>query len=168
MGSSLTGILCAVGLFLYSYKGYDNWDRISTNLAGICTLGVAFFPMNVEKNCVLCNYCNILTREVQPWRGIVHFGSAGLLFFSLACISLFLFTKTDGRIRPTKKKKQRNIIYRVCGILILIAMVLTVGLQFDSFKRIISIDHSTFWMESIMLWAFGFSWLVKGETLLKD
>jgi hypothetical protein len=24
------------------------------------------------------------------------------------------------------------------------------------------------WLESIALWAFGFSWFVKGETLLKD
>ncbi|HEY8884050.1 MAG TPA: hypothetical protein VIO35_01960, partial [Chloroflexota bacterium] len=25
-----------------------------------------------------------------------------------------------------------------------------------------------FWLESAMLWAFGFSWLVKGETLWRD
>ena len=25
-----------------------------------------------------------------------------------------------------------------------------------------------FWLESIMLWAFGWSWFVKGETLWRD
>jgi hypothetical protein len=25
-----------------------------------------------------------------------------------------------------------------------------------------------FWLESFVLWAFGFSWLIKGETLWKD
>jgi hypothetical protein len=30
------------------------------------------------------------------------------------------------------------------------------------------IPHSIFWLEVIMLWAFGFSWLVKGETILRD
>lgn len=165
MGSSLTGILCAVGLSLYSYKGFDNWDRISTNIAGICALGVAFFPVNVKKDCESCLYCNVTTRDIQHWRGIIHFGSAGILFFTLACISLFLFTKTDGSKKPTKKKQQRNVIYRFCGVIMLIAMMLTVALQFGPFARSFPIAHSTFWMESIMLWAFGFSWLVKGETI---
>jgi hypothetical protein len=25
-----------------------------------------------------------------------------------------------------------------------------------------------FWLEALALWAFGFSWFVKGETLWKD
>ena len=25
-----------------------------------------------------------------------------------------------------------------------------------------------FWLESIALWAFGISWFIKGETLVKD
>jgi hypothetical protein len=25
-----------------------------------------------------------------------------------------------------------------------------------------------FWLESLALWAFGFSWLIKGETLWQD
>ena len=28
--------------------------------------------------------------------------------------------------------------------------------------------HYVFWFETIALWAFGISWLVKGEFLLKD
>jgi len=44
MGNVFTGILCGVALFLYSYKGFDNWDRISSNFAAVCALGVAFFP----------------------------------------------------------------------------------------------------------------------------
>jgi hypothetical protein len=28
--------------------------------------------------------------------------------------------------------------------------------------------NPTFWLESIMIWAFGFAWLVKGETLWRD
>src|SRR5476651_1255948 len=50
-GSILVGILCGVALFLYSYKGFNNWDRISSNIAAVCALGVAFFPTNVDKGC---------------------------------------------------------------------------------------------------------------------
>ncbi len=28
--------------------------------------------------------------------------------------------------------------------------------------------HPVFWLESIALWAFGISWIVKGEIILKD
>lgn len=38
------GALCAIAVFLITYIGYDELDRWITNLAGIFTLGVAFFP----------------------------------------------------------------------------------------------------------------------------
>src|ERR1700751_3359445 len=91
MGTVFTGILCAVALFMYSYKGFDHWDRLTSNLACIFALGVALFPMNVDAGCVTCNACNIITRGVQPWRDYVHFGSAAGLFIDFACMSLFLF-----------------------------------------------------------------------------
>jgi hypothetical protein len=28
--------------------------------------------------------------------------------------------------------------------------------------------NPVFWLESIALWAFGISWIVKGEVILKD
>src|SRR5262249_50789988 len=40
----LVGGLCAIGVFLFAYKGYDNWDRWITNVAGLFAIGVAFFP----------------------------------------------------------------------------------------------------------------------------
>ena len=45
----LTGVLCAVSLFLIRYRGFDNpvfWknDNIMTNAAGFMALGVAMFP----------------------------------------------------------------------------------------------------------------------------
>jgi hypothetical protein len=168
MGNVFTGTLCGVALFLFSYNGFDRWDRISSNLAAVFALGVAFFPMNVDRACKACTLGNIISRDVQPWRDYVHFTSASLLFFTLACMSLFLFTKTQPGKRPTHKKQQRNIIYRVCGIVMLAAMVLAFGYQKGWITKVLPLPHSTFFMETVMLWSFGFSWLVKGETLLKD
>jgi hypothetical protein len=37
----------------------------------------------------------------------------------------------------------------------------TIKTQLDKFKPV-------FWMETLALWAFGISWLVKGQLLLKD
>jgi len=168
MGNVFTGILCGVALFLYSYKGFNNWDRISSSLACVFALGVAFFPMNVDCSCVECTHCNILSRDVQPWRTFVHYGSAALLFGTLACMSYFLFTKTDETKTPTHRKLQRNVIYRTCGIIMAVAMLATGSLMVPAINAACPISHPIYWMETIMLFAFGFSWLVKGETLLKD
>jgi hypothetical protein len=44
MWNVLVGALCVIGVFLMAYAGYDELDRWITNLAGLFTLGVAFFP----------------------------------------------------------------------------------------------------------------------------
>lgn len=40
----LVGALCAIGVFLVAYMGYDLLDRCITVIAGVCAIGVAFFP----------------------------------------------------------------------------------------------------------------------------
>lgn len=59
-------------------------------------------------------------------------------------------------------KRVRNIIYRVCGIGMLAALVLMV-LPIQFFAK-------TFIVEAIALTFFGISWLVKGQVfgLFKD
>ncbi len=58
----LVGSLCAIGVFLVSYKGYDNpnpnpvlerlpfkgTDDLVSTLAGVCAVGVAIFPTQEE------------------------------------------------------------------------------------------------------------------------
>jgi hypothetical protein len=168
MGNLFTGVLCAIALFMYSYKGFDKWDRITSAMCCVFALGVAFFPMNVDRCCFECTHCNIISRAVQPWRDYVHFGSAASLFITFACMSLFLFTKTDKSKKPTRKKLVRNRVYRVCGIIMFIAMLAVVSLQFKSIRQHFPISHPIYWMETVMLEAFGISWLVKGQTLWKD
>jgi hypothetical protein len=161
MGNVFTGILCAVALFLYSYKGKYEVDNYASSLAAIFALGVAFFPMNVEKS----GRCDIFTLPVHPWRDTVHFGSAAGLFLTLAVMSFFLFTRPETGKKMTHRKKQRNFIYRTCGIIMFLCCLLTL-----LFKKGVlpTFAHATFVLETIMLWAFGFSWLTKGETVLKD
>src|SRR3984957_13999613 len=38
------GTLCAIGVFLISYYGYDLGDRLITDFAGLGTILAAFFP----------------------------------------------------------------------------------------------------------------------------
>lgn len=92
--------------------------------------------------------------------GWVHGTLAALL--TLAYFSLFLFTMTDSRKGPpTAQKLKRNVVYRVCGYTIL-------SVSYKPIAEKIPSLHPVFWLDSLAVEAFGVSWLVKGETILKD
>lgn len=152
----LVGSLCAIGVFLFAYRGYDVWDDILTDSAGIFAIGVALFP----------------TAPVNPSSrardiGYVHLACAGLLFAVLAVIALWQFTKTVPGTERTARKKKRDLVYRTCGIVIAVCLVLVpiesllIGAPIQRFRPL-------FWLEAVAVVAFGVAWLVKGEAILKD
>ena len=141
-----------------SYKGYDRKDDLAGDLACIFALGVAFFPT---------------TPQVDPSQqarivGSLHLFFAASFFLTLAFFSLVLFTKTDPTKTPTRRKVQRNIVYRVCGYTILASIALIVLLAVFPHSASIKKFDSVFWLESLAVVAFGVSWLTKGEMILKD
>ena len=68
----------------------------------------------------------------------------------------------------SKNKVRRNIIYVVCGIIIIISMLFLVILHLKYSQERLDTNIYVFVLEAIMLEAFGISWLIKGETILKD
>lgn len=87
--------------------------------------------------------------------GIIHNISAIGFFGLLAYNSLFLFTLSSGNM--TEKKKKRNIIYRVCGIGMTVALAAIVPVS------ILNIWGGIWFIEAIALAFFGISWLTKSE-----
>ena len=67
----------------------------------------------------------------------------------------------------TPEKKRRNVVYRASGIAIAVCLVLIATLNFVPSGPIDELKP-VFWLETVASVAFGLSWLVKGETLLKD
>lgn len=154
MRNVLVGALCAVGLFMFFYRGYDKYDNLAGNIAGFCAIGVAWFP--TTEGCS------------SNWVGVFHYVFAAIFFVILAIFSLFLFIKTDKEKHQILKRKEiRNMIYRFCGIIIVICI-----LAITVFINIVHTDCSRvtfiFWAETIALIAFGFSWLTKGGMIFKD
>lgn len=150
MRDVLVGGLCAVALFLFFYAGHNRWDNYITDLAALFALIVAWFPAS------------------EPGVGgvvnAIHFVAAALFFITLAYFSLFLFTKKEKN--PTPEKLQRNVVYIVCGIVMIVSMLLML-------VYFIITGHSgtsavIFWAETIALIAFGVSWLTKGGSLYPD
>jgi len=166
MGSYLTGTLCAVGLFLFAYKGYPGEnDSKLCNFAGVCAFGVAFIPMQLNVGDVPCPECIVFYTKGDHWWRLFHFASAALLFATMAYMSYFKFTLSHkDKISKGEKKYTRNQLYRVCGVIIFVCiLIMLVYSVVQHFKPNLKLNTLTFYLESLMLIAFGTAWLVKGE-----
>jgi len=152
MGRVFVGALCAVGLFMFFYSGFNKWDDWAGNIAGFFAICVAWFP----------------TTEFGPSTaiGIFHFVSAALFFLTLAAFSIFLFTKTKKGETPTPQKLKRNKIYRICGYVMIACLIAIV--VYVNFIEGENGSSFVFWAETLALIAFGVSWLTKGEALYAD
>jgi hypothetical protein len=153
MRNELEGILFGIGMFLLCYDGYDRQDSIISKLAGFFGLCIALFPTSP-------------TSEKGDVISVIHYVTAGIFFALLAYTSVFLFTKTTDY--PTPQKVRRNRIYRICGIVMAVAVT---GIPFDGINSIwdkIGFLHPTLILELLALTSFGISWLTKGEFWLKD
>lgn len=159
------GILCAVSFFLITYSGYSRLDNILTNIAAIFCLGVTLFPTGFKSDIACLKLGNQL---IKVDLHVLHFVCAVGFFTILACMSIWIFTRSNPAIKEmSPEKKIRNRIYVFCGVIMLLSEVM-IGLHNLSSIRFLSYPEVTFWLETVMLIAFGFSWLTKGEVIVAD
>jgi hypothetical protein len=166
MRDVFVGYMCALSIFLLSYKGYDLTDRIVSALAGTFGLILALMPTTFKTPLIPCDIqCDV---NHPDWIGITHLVSAGLFLISLACFSLFLFTK--GETNPTPEKLIRNKIYR-CAAYIMFTCISILILYFAlpaATRETLEALKPVYWLETIAIMAFGVSWLVKGGLFFRD
>ena len=136
----------ASGLLMY-YDGYDKVDDILNTIAGILGMLICLFPCHHSA----LQYVGTFNTPVaiSMW---IHNISAMIFFVMLAYISFFQFTKTAGYM--DKKKKARNIIYRICAFGMIGAFLI---LLLPAFYI------QTWLVEAIALFFFGVSWLTKAN-----
>lgn len=140
-------ILGSASFLLFSYRGYERIDDVINSLTGLFGLSICLFPCSTDAFELVGTF-QIPTKI----SGLIHNISAIGFFGLLSYNSLFLFTK--GNNNPTKNKKIRNIIYRICGV----------GMM-GSFL-ILLLPHfyiQTWLVEAIALFFFGVSWLTKAD-----
>lgn len=165
----LVGSLFGLGVFLYAYKGFSKdtrqpSDKLISRAAAICAIGIAFFPMSFANS-------DATVKPVPTWmqsifgEGLCYalHGASALIFFAcLATFCLVNFQRHKPGSEPDPEKKVRNGIFTFLGCVIILA---TIGFLLGSFLQFDS--AFVFWMESIAVWAFGISWLIKGEAMEK-
>ncbi len=159
MRDVLVGTLCAIGLFLLSYRGYERADDIAGDLACLFAVGAALFPIAPEE-----------ASDTARVIGYVHVACAAGFFLTLIYFCLFLFTKTDPNKSPSRRKLQRNKVYKACGytMAVCILLIALYELLVDKQESSLEAYRPVFWLEAVTVVAFGISWLIKGEAILKD
>jgi hypothetical protein len=188
MRNVFVGALCALGVFLVAYAGYDEVDRWITNIAGACAIGVAFCPTKPTVCAAQARTClPPSVRQLSTFQqvvGDIHLFFAAVTFIALGLMALRFAkasgtpagldmkdtiryglgfaTPPDGKGPPRKQKL--NVIYRVCGIVILSCVVLAAlsNLLPASVKADVPL---LFIFEALAVFGFGVSWFVKGRTL---
>jgi hypothetical protein len=165
-------ILSLLAVFLIVYKGKDKVDFYISTVAGILALIVVLFPTsNLTQLCgdPTKSYAITILPE-SDFRMYFHYSAAGLFFLCLSYMTVFLFTKSNKSPHERGLKKTiRNRIYRTCGTLIFLAVLIL----FAGSIKIIPAEFFknyplTFWMETLAIESFGLAWIIKGETLFKD
>jgi hypothetical protein len=159
------GSLCAVGVFLISGVGYDE-DRLLSFFAGAMAFAVAFSPCRPPQGSGIPIYGD---------SNVIHGIAAASLFLDLGWTCLYRFTRTNNQQSPsaspqtlTPRKRQRNGVYRFCGIVMFASMA--VDACGTLYARIHHTDtgHLALVVEWLCLWMFGVAWLIKGQQFLAD
>ena len=149
--AAFVGMLVALALFLFTYRGYKNknyWaDRAASMTAAAAALGVAFFPTAAPAGVAALSWWSPIT-------GVLHHVFAVVLFVMFAVFALWLFRITTSREQVPPDKRWRNGVYLVCGIVIVASIIWAIVAGLNGW--------SIFWPESVALVAFSVSWLVKG------
>lgn len=169
VGDIFVGVLCALGVFFWAYKGYSNEtvpDDWIGNVAGVCAIGTALFPTAASGGLA----------EAGTAAAKAHAAFAGALFLTLAHLSYFRFTKTHPGASRTQLKNQRDRIYRTAGVVIVASVALIATLWATREWGWVSVEtldrieawKPVFWLESIAVVSFGAAWAVKGQALLPD
>lgn len=159
------GVMCTIGVFLFTYQGYDRQpgesftDNWLSTIAGVAAFGVALFPNESPTGTAATVSQLAVGVKISP---MIHYASCTVFFYCLGHFCFFKFAKTTN---PRRRK-----VYVYCGWVILFSgiMIGVLSVLKHSPNEIIStavIRHNlVFWVEAIGVWAFALSWLAKGKA----
>jgi hypothetical protein len=159
VGDLFVGALCAIGVFLLTYKVAErNLDNTLSLVAGIAAACVALFPTEREDKDV--RLTPLQDELGEGFVGGIHFFAAGVFIVSLAVIS-FYFGKREGARDPVEGKRSPKFwqtFHWACAAVIGLALVWIVVTWRTGWGP----NESLLYGEAVSVLAFGVSWLWKG------
>lgn len=69
-----------------------------------------------------------------------------------------------------RQKKKRNMVYYICGGAMTVSLFLTLAYMWllPDVRPGLQELNPVMWLESVTLFAFGISWVTKGQLFFKD
>ncbi len=154
------GVLCAIGTFLYFYRGYSRAENRALNLAGAAAAVIALFPMNWPTAAAAMR-CRVPLPVAGTWRGDVHYAAAAVFFLAIAYVAIFRSGDTV-KLLPLPRQAYFTMTYRILGGL-MSAVPLTVFVS-----HLIWNDPESLYLLAIEvfgIWTFAAFWLVKSREI---
>lgn len=165
-------ILAAFGLLLISYQGYEPKenekglsDNLVSHIGGFAILIVVLVPtcctrteLSICHVCASDSFC--LFGHTNKTINIFHLLSAGIFFFFMGYMSLVNFR------RGTDKKY--HFMYKLCGYIIwfsLLILIIEFAIRLTHLGRGYITPYDVYILETVMVFAFAISWLLKGRTI---
>jgi hypothetical protein len=152
------GILFAVGVFLFRYRGFSENEDRWLSLAGFFALGVAIFPTT--------------SKDGTDWKLFEHLGIPWLSLHGIcavlafACIAVVIFWYADSTLSQLKTSdpaahKRFQAAYFLIGAYMALAIGTSVLLHYLNKKE----GSFILFAEWSGIWAFAAYWFVKNREL---
>lgn len=189
MRDVFVGSMCAIGVFLFTYRGNNSRESWVANIAGVGAVALAMLPTARRCEATDSGICGVQTCPTNGasrslWDlthtiGLnirvseLHYLGAGLFLVMIAILCGIFFVLTvdtatrQGKISATSAF-WRNVFYvtmalAMAGCLILIVtgkwVEPALGFKYDDYSLV-------FWFEAVAVWAFSLAWIVKGEFFM--
>lgn len=149
----MIGGLSIFAFFLWTYKGYDIGDSFTCKFSALMCIGILLFPCKTISTGATTGVLNLPT----DLSNTIHCTIAALLFASFVYMIGGRFVKSN--LKYTEGKVNRNMVYRICSLIISTAMCIQV------LTSVYGIRWMTIVNETFMLWAFSFAWAVKSGLI---
>jgi hypothetical protein len=182
MRDVFVGLLCALGLFLFCYRGHDKLEDWTANAACFFALGLALFPIDdypqYHELSAAQRLAPASSGSFEPFAprslpGLLHTICGGGFFLTLALYCLFYFPKTRFPPDPDAEPHAvyRSALYRLQGLSLLLSMSLMgvyLVLLPDDWQRRADGYRALLWLEWVAVWSFAGAWLMKGRLIVTD
>ena len=147
------GVLCAVGAFLFLYKGYTPHENRALNIAGVCAPLTALFPMRPDADCSPVG-------AGFSWHGVF----AVSFFLAIAYVCVFLYRDSATDALPPPRRRLYHRVSRTCGHVMIGCVAAAVLYNFfvpAPLKQAWCARSIVFWLEAVAVAAFSVHWFFK-------
>jgi len=142
----LVGTLCAVGTFLYLYKGYSNVENVVLNIAGVLAVIVALVPCR----------CGDVSKKPS-----IHGAAAVAFFVCIAFVAIRCSRDTLSLMPDEALRKRYQRRYHFIALAMVFFPVAAAGISFVFGL----VSQLQFVAEAFGIYTFALYWLFKSREL---